>query len=385
MKLISKTLKFLVLFIVITATSCNEKYPDLEDGLYAEFITNKGAMVAKLTYDKTPVTVASFVALAEGNHPMVKAEYKDKKYYNGLTFHRVMDQFMIQGGDPTASGTGDPGFKFPDEFHPDLKHDRPGILSMANPGPNSNGSQFFITEVPYPSLDNRHAVFGELVLGIEVQDSISNVKVGPGNKPLEDVIIEEVNIIRVGSEAKAFNAPKVFEEELPLIAQRQQEIKDNLRKIAEEKAKEAQAAFLKDNESIEGRRQEFPSGLAMIYTHESNGVKPNASQKALINCAGYFENGELVYTTWKEVAQTHGKYDERIDQQGGYQPFAMIYNESASLVPGFKEAMLNMNVGDKARIFIPSFLGYGEAGRGPIPPNSNLIFDLEITGIEGAQ
>lgn len=383
MKLMTRTIQFLLLFVLLTAAACQDKYPDLEDGLYAEFITNKGTMVAKLDYDKVPVTVANFVALAEGNHPMVKEEYKDKKYYNGLTFHRVMDKFMIQGGDPTATGSGEPGYKFPDEFSPELRHDKPGILSMANPGPNSNGSQFFIMEVPYPSLDNRHAVFGELVVGLEVQDSISNVKTGPGNKPVENVVINEVNIIRKGSAAKAFDAPKVFTEEMPLITQRQQEAKEKLKKEAQEKAKVAQTAFLKDNEKVEGRVLNLPSGVAMIFTHESKGEKPSSTDKALINCAGYFENGELFYTTWKEVAEKHGQFDERIAQQNGYQPFPMIYNESAQLVPGFREAMLNMKVGDKARVFIPSFLGYGEAGRGSIPPNTNLIFDLEIAGIAG--
>jgi len=383
MKLMTRTIQFLALFVLLTAAACQDKYPDLEDGLYAEIITSKGTMVAKLDYKKVPVTVANFVALAEGNHSMVKDEYKAKKYYNGLTFHRVMDKFMIQGGDPSGTGSGDPGYKFPDEFSSDLKHDKPGVLSMANPGPNANGSQFFIMEIPLASLDNRHAVFGELVKGLEIQDSISNVKVGPGNKPLEDVVIKEINIIRKGKEAKEFDAPKVFTEEMPKIAERQQELKDNMMKVAQEKAKLAQAAFLKDNENSEGRVLDLPSGVAMIFTNEGSGVKPSASEQVLINCAGYFENGELFYTTWKEVAEKNGKFDERIAQQNGYQPFPMIYNESAQLVPGFREAMLNMKVGDRARAFIPSFLGYGEAGRGAIPPNTNLVFDIEITGIAG--
>lgn len=383
MKLMTRTIQFFLLFVLLTAAACQDKYPDLEDGLYAEIITNKGTMVAKLAYEKVPVTVANFVALAEGNHPMVKEEFKDKKYYNGLTFHRVMDQFMIQGGDPLGTGTGEPGFKFPDEFDSSLKHDKPGILSMANSGPNSNGSQFFIMEVPYPSLDNRHAVFGELVKGLEVQDSISNVKVGQGNKPVEEVVINEVNIIRKGSNAKSFDAPKVFTEEMPLITQRQEEAKENLKKVAQEKAKEAQAAFLKDNEKLEGRVLNLPSGVSMIFTNESNGEKPASTDQVLVDTAGYYENGELFWTTWKEVAEKHGQYDERTAQQNGYLPFPMIYNESATLVPGFREAMLKMKVGDEARVFIPSFLGYGEAGRGAIPPNTNLIFDIEIAGIVG--
>jgi peptidyl-prolyl cis-trans isomerase A (cyclophilin A) len=136
-----------VVLLLIGFTSCKEQYPDLEDGLYAEFVTSKDTMVAILFYKKAPVTVANFVALAEGIHPLVSDEYKNKKYYNGTTFHRVMDGFMIQGGDPTATGSGNPGYKFEDEFSPDLKHSKPGMLSMANSGPNTNGSQFFITEV----------------------------------------------------------------------------------------------------------------------------------------------------------------------------------------------------------------------------------------------
>ncbi|MGJ8592654.1 MAG: peptidylprolyl isomerase [Aquaticitalea sp.] len=383
MKLMTRTIQFLLLFVLLTAAACQDKHPDLKEGLYAEFVTNKGTMVAQLYYDKVPVTVANFVALAEGNHPMVKEEFKGKKYYNGLTFHRVMDKFMIQGGDPTATGSGDSGYKFPDEFDTSLKHDKPGILSMANPGPNANGSQFFITEVPVPHLDNRHAVFGELVVGLEIQDSISNVKVGPGSKPVDDVIITEVNIIRKGSAAKAFDAPKVFTEEMPLISQRQEEAKEKAKALAMEKSKAAQATFLKNNENLEGRVKNLPSGVSMIFTHEGDGVKPAPTDQALINCAGYFESGELFWTTWKDVAEKNGKLDPQMVQRDGYKPFPMIYNESAGLVPGFREAMLNMKVGDRARVFIPSFLGYGEAARGPIPANTNLIFDIEIAGIVG--
>jgi len=209
MNTLKHSMKILTLIIFLSLSSCNDKYPDLGDGLYAEFITNKGTMVAKLTFEKTPVTVANFVALAEGNHPMVDSIYKSKKFYNGITFHRVMDKFMIQGGDPTGTGSGSPGYKFGDEFDETLKHDKPGILSMANSGPATNGSQFFITEIPTPNLDNKHAVFGELVLGLEIQDTISNVKTAARNKPVEDVVIEELNIIRQGFAARNFDAVKL--------------------------------------------------------------------------------------------------------------------------------------------------------------------------------
>ncbi len=384
MKLINKALHLVALLLLMSSSSCQGKYPDLDDGIYAEIITTKGTMVAKLEYEKTPVTVANFIALAEGNHPLVKEEYKGKKYYNGITFHRVMDKFMIQGGDPTATGTGDPGYKFANEIHPDLNYDKPGVLGMANSGPGgTNGSQFFITEVPYPSLNNNYTVFGELVSGAEIQDSISNVQVGPGNKPLEPVSIVELNIIRIGLAAKSFNAPKEFTEGLPKIAEREQALKEEARKKAEAQAAIAREKFLKDNENLKGRIENFPTGITMIYTQESNGIKPNSADYALINCAGYFASGELFYTTWKDVAEKYGKYNAQADQQGAYAPFAMIYNETANLVPGFREAMLNMNVGDKARVYIPSYLGYGERGYGAIPPNTDIIFDIEIAGIQG--
>ncbi len=385
--MIKKTLTAFVVLLVLANISCQERYPDLEDGLYAEFITNKGTMVAKLHYDKVPVTVASFVALAEGNHPLVSEEFKGKRFYDGITFHRVKNNFMIQGGDPTATGTGSAGFKFDDEFHPELKHDKPGILSMANSGPNSNGSQFFIMENPWPSLDNRHAVFGEVIEGMAVHDSISNVKVidpkAKNDKPIEDVVITKLNIIRKGADAKKFDAPKVFTEELPLIQERKAAAKAEELKEAKAKSVIAKADFLKKNETLEGRRIDSPTGMAMIFTHESNGVTPTSVQNVNIDCAGYLENGDLFWTTWKEVAEKNGKYDQRQDQQGGYAPFSMPYNQTATLVAGFREAMLNMKVGDKARVFIPHYLGYGVNGRQPlIPGNTNLIFDIQLTSIK---
>lgn len=389
MNTLKHSMKTTVLILFLSLSSCNDKYPDLGDGLYAEFVTNKGTMVARLAYEKTPVTVANFVALAEGNHPMVDSTFKGNKFYNGIIFHRVMDKFMIQGGDPEGTGRGGPGYKFGDEFDETLKHDKSGILSMANSGPATNGSQFFITEIPTPNLNNKHTVFGEVVLGLDIQDSISNVKVGPGNRPIEDVVIEELNIIRQGFDARNFDAVKVWETELPKLEEKKKQREEEARKKAEEalevlkeKAEIAKEAFIKENENLKGRVLNLPTGLAMIFTHESNGKKPTASDKVLINYAGYLENGELFDTSWAEVAKKNGTYNERRDQQNGYAPFSMIYNEQANLVSGFREAMLNMNVGDKARVFIPSYLGYGATPKRGIPVNSNLIFDLEIVGID---
>ena len=390
MKILKHSIKVITLVLIVSLTSCGGKvYPELEDGLYAEFITNKDTMVAKLFFKKTPVTVANFVALAEGVHPMVNEEYKDKLFYNGLIFHRVIDNFMIQGGDPLGNGSGSPGYKFGDEFDDSLKHDKPGILSMANSGPATNGSQFFITEVPTPHLDNKHTIFGELVKGQNIQDSISKVHIGVNNKPIIDVVILKLNIIRKGFEARKFDAVKTWKKELPLLEEREKQKEEAARlkaeeasKLIKEKADQAKELFIKENENLKGTIKHFPSGLTMIYTEEGNGKKPSSTEFVLVNYSGYFEDGQCFDTSIKELAQKLGQYNERKEQRNGYQPFRMIYNETASLVPGFREAMLNMKVGDKARVFIPSYLGYGEQGAGTvIPPNTNIIFDLEIVGI----
>jgi len=401
--MIKKTLNFLLVVLLLNATSCKEQYPELEEGMYAEFVTNKGIMVAKLHFEKTPITVANFVSLAEGTNTLVDSTYLGKKYFNGLTFHRVMNNFMIQTGDPKGNGTGDPGYKFNDEFDSTLKHDKPGVLSMANSGPRTNGSQFFIIEKETPSLnafdDNGnlrdcnnprvacHAVFGELVIGLNIQDSISNVKVAnPGNKPLEDVIMSEVNIIRKGKDAKNFDAPNIFKDHFAKAEEEEKERKAKLeeeRKIQLEKAKAAKEDFLIKNENIEGRVLKSPTGLAMIFTQENNGIKPKSTDKVLLYYAGYFENGDLFDTNRIEIAKKYGTYTKTLEDNGGYkflEPFP-TYNKTARLAAGFREAMLNMKVGDKVRVFVPWHLGYGERDYGPIPGKSNLIFDIELNGI----
>jgi len=170
--------------------SCDQ-HPDLEPGMYADIMTNKGNIILLLEYEKTPLTVSNFVALAEGNHPSpnLKEEYKGKKYYDGIVFHRVLKDFMIQGGDPTASGQGGPGFKFGDEIT-DLQHSGPGILSMANSGPGTNGSQFFITHKATPWLDGKHTVFGNVIEGQDVVDSI-----------IQNDTIKKLSIIRKGKKS----------------------------------------------------------------------------------------------------------------------------------------------------------------------------------------
>ena len=388
MKILKHPMKILALILLVSLGSCNDKYPDLGDGLYAEFVTNKGTMVAKLTFDKTPVTVANFVALAEGTHPMVDSTFKGKKYFNGITFHRVMDQFMIQGGDPTATGSGSPGYRFGDEFDETLKHDKPGILSMANSGANTNGSQFFITEVPTPNLDNKHAVFGELVLGLDIQDSISNVKTAARNKPEEDVVIEELNIIRQGYDARNFDAVKTWETELPKLEETRKQREEEARKKVEEaqkiKAEKTEAATAETLPLItdyKNKAKTLASGLMMHYISKGNGAKPNQGQSVKVQYEGYYTDGKLFDSSRKDLEEKYGMYNPQKDQGGYYGPMTMLVSPDVSMIAGFKEGVAAMRVGDKAYLYIPSHLAYDENGRGPIKPGTDLIFIIEMMEI----
>ena len=382
-------MKIIALVIFVTFLSCDDKrYPDLDNGLYAEFVTSIDTMVVKLTYKKTPVTVANFVALAEGNHPMVDSTFKGKKFYNGLIFHRVIDKFMIQGGDPTGTGSGSPGYKFGDEFDESLKHDKPGILSMANSGPATNGSQFFITEVPTSHLDNRHTVFGEVVLGLDVQDSISNVKVGPGSKPEKDVVILELNIIRKGFKARNFDAVKTWETELPKLEERAKQKAEEARLKAEEERKESMAknvaataktlTILNDYKS---KCKTLPSGLMSYTITEGNGAKPKQGDTVKVYYEGYHIDGQLFDSNRKDIEEMFGKLNPQKEQRGMYNPMPMQISPDAQMIPGFKEGVANMKVGDKTFLYLPSHLAYGERGRGAIRPNTDLTFIIEMVEI----
>lgn len=388
MKLLSKSLKIVSLCLLVSLTSCKEEYPNLEDGLYAEIVTSKDTMLAKLFYQKVPVTVANFVALAEGNHPMVSEKYKGKRFYDSTTFHRVIDKFMIQGGDPTATGSGSPGYKFEDEFNPDLKHDKPGMLSMANSGPATNGSQFFITEAPTPNLDNRHAVFGELVEGLDVLDSISNVKTDQSDKPIEAVVIYKINIIKKGSDAKGFDAPKVYEEELPKVKEKQEGLRELERlkaeeeqQMREEKLKEAAATMKPTIEDYTSKAKTLASGLKVFMIKEGDGPKPKQGQTVNVLYEGYFTDGMLFDSNSAEVAKTNGVFDQRRMDAGMYDGMPVEVSPDAQMIAGFKEAIATLKVGDRAFFYLPSHLAYGERGNRGIKPNTDLTFIIEIKEI----
>ncbi|MDT0649935.1 peptidylprolyl isomerase [Autumnicola edwardsiae] len=360
--------------IALSLLSCNEEYPDLEDGLYAEFNTSKGPVVAELYFEQTPITVGSFVSLAEGENPQVDSTYKDKPFYDGIIFHRVIESFVIQGGDPTGTGSGGPGYRFPDETNDSLRHDEKGILSMANAGPGTNGSQFFITLAPTPNLDGRHTVFGKVVKGLDVVEAIGQVETGARDKPVEDVVINSVNIVRKGKEAKNFDAAETFETGLQDIEAEKQE--------AARKMEEAKAATAQELQNIEEQADSLDSGLKIYFEEKADGEKPEIGQTVGVIYEGYFTDGGYFDTNNEELAQELGVFNEQRAAQGGYGPMYIKYGPDAPMIPGFNEALQQMSVGDQAVVFIPSHLAYGERGRGPIPPNTDLVFRIEITDIQ---
>lgn len=353
------------------------------EGVFADIETNKGMITVKLEFKKTPVTVANFVSLAEGTNTIVNDAYKGKPYYDGLTFHRVIKDFMIQGGDPLGTGAGDPGYKFKDEIDATLKHSKGGILSMANAGAGTNGSQFFITHKDTPWLDGRHTVFGEVTQGMDVVNKIEQ-----GDK------IIKMTIIRKGKEAKKFDAAKTFAD---YYANKAEDDKKLAEAEAEKAKKQAELDAVKDKEYndkygavIQAKKTEFEklkatatktaSGLQYVITKKGSDKKPAAGTQVQIGYAGYFENGKLFDASFEDVAKAYGKYDPMRAQQGGYSGFPFSYGNKTGLIPGFIEGLENMNSGDRAVIFIPSALAYGQKGAGGIiPPNTDLIFELEMT------
>ena len=358
--------------------------PKNDTGIFAEIETSKGKILLQLEYQKAPVTVANFIALAEGTNPEVKDEkLKGKPFYNGLKFHRVIADFMIQGGDPQGNGSGGPGYAFKDECLPELIFDKPGILAMANSGPKTNGSQFFITHKATPWLDGKHTIFGHVITG---QDVVTNTA--------QDDVINKITITRKGADAKKFDATKIFTEYFANKAgddAKQAAIdNENKKKQAEADAlKQAEynkmcapikAAKVASLEAIKATAIETPSGLKYKIVQTGSGKKPVDGTTIYVNYAGYLEDGSLFDSSYEEVNKTYGKFDQNRASQNGYQPFPFQAGKKDGLIPGFIEGLEKMSFGDKIVLFIPSKLGYGERGAGNvIPPNSNIIFEIEIS------
>ena len=306
----------------------------MKEGIYAKIKTNQGDILLTLHYKKTPGTVANFVGLSDGK---IDNSFKSKNepFYDGIKFHRVIPDFMIQTGCPQGTGMGDPGYKFDDEFHPDLKHDKPGILSMANSGKATNGSQFFITHVPTQWLDNKHTVFGEVIEGQNVVDKIK-----------QDDQINSIEIIREGSEANSWNALEVFNE---FNSQKEKEISEIMQKN-KQMIEEVSKGYL-----------ETDSGLRYTVLSKGNGDSPNKGELVKVHY-----KGQLLDET---VFDSSYKRNEPIEFKVGI----------GQVIPGWDEGIMLLKKGDKARFVIPSNLAYGESGAGGvIPPNSTLIFEVEL-------
>ena len=321
---------------LVAPASAEAAYPD---GLYAEMHTSKGLIVLRLAYEEAPMTVVNFVGLAEGTKNSNKPA--GTPFYDGLTFHRVIANFMIQGGDPEGSGGGGPGYKFPDEIHPALRHDGPGVLSMANAGRNTNGSQFFITYKATPWLDGKHTVFGRVIQGQDVVDAIAQ-----GDK------LEKLTIVRVGDAAKAFKADQArFDGMIAEIAG------------AEEAhaRKEYEDAMAVLEEAFPGKMRTTESGLMYIIVEAGDGPKPQPGTRIQAHYTGKFLSGRV--------------FDSSV-QRG--EPFAFEVG-MGRVVKGWDEALLDMQKGEKRILIIPSDLAYGERGYPPvIPPRATLVFDVEL-------
>ena len=349
-----KKMTNLLLGAVALLFSCTDNQSNQGDGIYADIQTNKGTITVELAYEKTPITVANFIALAEGTNPFVKEQFKGKRYYDGLKFHRVIADFMIQGGCPNGTGAGEPGYKFIDEIT-DLKHHRAGTLSMANSGPTTNGSQFFITHKDTPWLDGKHTVFGYVTKGQEIVNEIK-----------QNDVIEKITIIRKGKNAEKFDAVKVFSNYFKKEAEAKKELEAKSEKLKSEKL-----AFLELNKA---KVTKTKSGLEYVIIEKGSKIKPTQEQTVFVNYSGFLEDGTLFDTSDTETAKAYGVFNP----QRPYQPFPYQLSNKTGLIPGFLEGLEQLNIGDVALLYIPSYLGYGERGQGPIPPNSNIIFQVQL-------
>ena len=372
-----KFLALLALPAVLLMTSCKDKEVTvngekvvLEDGLYGFFKTTQGDFVVKFEDKKAPMTTANFIALAEGRHEDVSEEFKGKPFYDGLKFHRVIPNFMIQGGDPQGTGMGGPGYKFEDEFDDSLSHVGTGVLSMANSGPGTNGSQFFITLAETPWLDKKHSVFGHVVYGMEIVEKIGAADRDNRDMPKEDITIETLTIYRVGKEYKSYNPIAAYAEGKEALIEK--------KRIAEEMAKKEQQDFIALMKEQYPNLETTGSGLMYVVEKLGDGPKPELGAKVEIDYAGYLIDGTMFDTSIEELAKENGVYN----QQRQYQPYPVSYGPQAQVINGWKEGMQLFNIGGKGRLIIPPHLGYGAAGAGGvIPPNAWLIFDIELVRI----
>jgi peptidylprolyl isomerase len=330
-------------------------------GIYAVFETTLGNIVCQLDYDKAPVSCANFVGLATGEQEWLDPKTNAKvtrPFYDGLKFHRCIKGFMVQGGCPLGNGRGNPGYSFPDEFSPALRHDKPGMLSMANSGPNTNGSQFFITLAPTAHLNDRHSIFGHVVSGLDVAEKMADVPMtGQENStPVTDIVMTKVRIVRTGQAAQAFDWKKEFAKKDTLGAKMEAQ-------KSETDTTQLTALFKKLG--VDGSKlQKSDDGMQWIVRKPGTGAVPKSGQTIKAHYTGYLVDGT--------------KFDSSVDRG---QPFETPIGVGR-VIKGWDIAFMQMKVGEKRVIVIPPSLGYGARGAGGvIPPNATLVFDVELIDI----
>ncbi len=341
-KLPSMIFTLLAALICLNHQPLQAKETNMDDGLYAKIQTNKGDIILKLDYTNTPLTVINFISLAEGTMHLGGAEKATgTPFFDDLKFHRVIDNFMIQAGCPLGTGTGGPGYTFADEFLPELRFDRPGLLAMANAGPGTNGSQFFITHVPTPHLNGKHTIFGEVIEG---QDIV--------NKIQQNDVIQQVKIIRIGKDAESFQTGQ------DAFDRAQQKIKGGEGKV--EKAEQKKI--------IQKIKQKWPNarhthtGMYFIVTQEGQGARPEPGTTISVHYTG-------------RLLENNQKFDSSHDRG---EPIKFEVG-TGKVIRGWDEALIRMKRGEKRTLIIPPDLAYGEQGAGGvIPPNAWLVFDVEL-------
>lgn len=309
----------------------------MKDGIYAAIHTQKGILTLQLHYKQTPATVGNFIGLAEGT---LANEVKSNgtPYYDGLNFHRVIPDFMIQGGCPQGSGVGGPGYQFDDEIDPSLRHEKAGILSMANAGPGTNGSQFFITHVPTPWLDGKHTVFGCVIEGQEIVDSIA-----------QGDTIDKIEIQRVGKDAQDWDAIAAF---------------NDFNQMAQARIEAQMAKQVEELEKASAGFQQTASGLRYQIIQEGTGEQATAGKTVSVHYKGQLLDGTVFDSSYKRQ-----------------QPIDFVLGQG-QVIPGWDEGVSLLKVGDKARFVIPSDLAYGSRGAGGvIPPDAALLFDVELVAV----
>lgn len=332
--------QFIKFFIfIITLSSCSVATADLPNGLYAKIKTDKGTILIQLEMERAPMTVCSFVGLAEGT---IENSVTDKAYFDGLTFHRVED-WVVQGGDPTGTGTGGPGYEFYNEIDPALSYSESGIVGMANAGPHTNGSQFFIVLKESKFLDGNYTIFGKVIEGMDI---VNRLEAGDQMK--------KVSILRIGEKAEAFVADSENFEELRIA----------LGEEIERQKFEAQRAIRSEIETRFPDSELSESGIYYTIEREGTGNKPEIGQMVTVHYRGLLMDGF--------------EFDSSYDRD---EPIVFPVGEGR-VISGWDETLLDMKAGERRTVVIPPELGYGDRGAGGvIPPESWLIFNVELLSI----